>query len=414
MKSKVLSIFFTLAILTASVFLVRSEQSRRVLKADFIEVSKAKYGIFNIDVWKEKIAEIVANKIDEFQFDPKNKKELIEKIESFLYQGVDYLEITIKSQQYSSVRGFFKNAFASGLNVFDDIRGNVPALAKSIVNDLEKPETRAKIKAFIKLKIDQYADETFAQVDYTERNRILLKYEQNSVTEAAEQLSVQLQTSSESAWAYKVGIYISVLSLMLIILVSKGERLKAELMTALIACVALLSLGLFLPMIDIDARITEFDLVVLDEHIGFQNQILYFKSKSILEVVGLMLSQGQIDVVAVGFLVLSFSVLFPMAKIIACFSFLINKRENHSRVIRFFVFKSGKWSMADVLVVAIFMAYIGFSSILSEQLNQLEKISDSLQILTTNRSELNTGFFMFFAFVCLSLIVSDRINRDLK
>lgn len=67
--------------------------------------------------------------------------------------------------------------------------------------------------------------------------------------------------------------------------------------------------------------------------------------------------------------------------------------------------------MADVLVVAIFMAYIGFSSILSEQLSQLEKLSDSLQVLTTNRSELNTGFFMFFGFVCLSLVVSHKMAQ---
>jgi uncharacterized paraquat-inducible protein A len=32
------------------------------------------------------------------------------------------------------------------------------------------------------------------------------------------------------------------------------------------------------------------------------------------------------------------------------------------------VFKTGKWSMADVIVVAIFMAYIGFSGIVGEQL----------------------------------------------
>ena len=41
-------------------------------------------------------------------------------------------------------------------------------------------------------------------------------------------------------------------------------------------------------------------------------------------------------------------------------------RENP--VIRFFVLKLGKWSMADVMVVAIFMAYVGFNGMIASQL----------------------------------------------
>ena len=39
-------------------------------------------------------------------------------------------------------------------------------------------------------------------------------------------------------------------------------------------------------------------------------------------------------------------------------------------MVRFFVLKSGKWSMADVMVVAIFMAYIGFNGIITSQFGQ--------------------------------------------
>ena len=67
--------------------------------------------------------------------------------------------------------------------------------------------------------------------------------------------------------------------------------------------------------------------------------------------------------------------------------------------------------MADVMVVAIFMAYIGFSGIVTEQLNQLKDISTTMDILTTNNSSLKEGFFLFTGFVLLSILISTKIDR---
>ena len=75
------------------------------------------------------------------------------------------------------------------------------------------------------------------------------------------------------------------------------------------------------------------------------------------------------------------------------------------------IYKSGKWSMADVFVVAVFMSYIGFSGIISDQLSQLEKIKGQLNIFTTNHSELQQGFFFFAGFVLLSILISQTIKN---
>ena len=66
--------------------------------------------------------------------------------------------------------------------------------------------------------------------------------------------------------------------------------------------------------------------------------------------------------------------------------------------------------MADVMVVAIFMSYIGFTGILTEQLNQLEGLTKSLDILTTNQSSLQTGFFLFTGFAVLNLLLSQKLS----
>ena len=77
---------------------------------------------------------------------------------------------------------------------------------------------------------------------------------------------------------------------------------------------------------------------------------------------------------------------------------------------RFMVFRTGKWSMADVMVIAIFMSFIGFSGILAEQLGQLEGLTKNLDVLTTNKSSLQDGFFLFTSFVILSLLISHRLQ----
>jgi uncharacterized paraquat-inducible protein A len=153
---------------------------------------------------------------------------------------------------------------------------------------------------------------------------------------------------------------------------------------------------------------------LLGESITFNDQVLYYKSKSILEVVWLMFKQSRADVMIVGVLVLVFSVLFPLMKQIASLVFVFSERLRDSSVVRFMVFKTGKWSMADVMVIAIFMSYIGFAGIITEQLKQIESITSSIEILTTNKSSLLTGFFFFTAFAIFSLAISQKIEMQFK
>jgi hypothetical protein len=178
-----------------------------------------------------------------------------------------------------------------------------------------------------------------------------------------------------------------------------------------LAAVHLLALGVFLPMIDIDARIASMELQLMGEAISFKDQVLYYKSKSIMEVSSIMLSQGKTKVMLVGILVLLFSVIFPVSKLISSLLLIFKRSLQRNKIIHFLVFKSGKWSMADVMVVAIFMSYIGFTGIISNQLKQLENSIESLEVLSTNKSELQNGFFFFMGFVIMSIFISQRIQK---
>lgn len=390
--------------------LFQLEQQRRTIKEDLIELSNSQYGLFNVDQWKDIITNVLSKKVEEIDFTGDNKEAMRKEIEGFLHQAIDGMEKQYAPKKPKNFLDMLQTSALSAFNVFGQVRERVPEFAEEILKFLERPENRKNLQGYIRDVIDKYATDTFAQVDYSDRDAVLARYEMSDVDTAKSHLTGLMNDNKSASDPYKWLLYILVIMITGYLLLYK-QASKTELMIGLGTSVFLLAAGVLLPMIDIDARISSFNFIMLGETIAFEDQVLYFKSKSILEVVRLMLSQGGWDIVAVGFLVLAFSVLFPLTKIIFSFLLLSIRRLRDNKVAKFFVFKSGKWSMADVMVVAIFMAYIGFASILTDQLKQLER-SRSFELLTTNESTLNNGFFLFTAFVMMSLVLAQAIQRQ--
>lgn len=181
---------------------------------------------------------------------------------------------------------------------------------------------------------------------------------------------------------------------------------------SVLLALTVLFVGLTTPMIEIDARIKEMTFVLLGENISFHDQVIFFQSKSIVDVVQILVQTGKFDSAFVGILILIFSIIFPIGKLTATKLYLLgNEKWRSNKVIQFFAFKSGKWSMADVNVVAIFMAYIGFKGILDSQLENLNMKTDSLASISTNATSLQPGFILFVAFVLFGLILSTILQK---
>ncbi len=387
------------------------EQERRTIKEDLIELSNSKYELFNVDQWKEILTKVLSKKVEEIDFTGDNKEAMKQEIEGFLHEAIDTMEKQYAPKKPKNFLGMLQSSALSAFNVFGQVRARVPEFADEILKFLERPENRKNLQTYIRDVIDKYSEDSFSQVDYSDRDAILAKYDQSDVDSAKEELRSKLLANYSTSSPYRGLLYFLIVVFALFMLFYK-QISSVELMVVLGSSVFLLLAGVLLPMIDIDARIAAFKFVILGEMVAFDDQVLYFKSKSILEVVRLMITQGNWDIAAVGFLVLAFSVLFPLTKVICSFLMLNAKKLQSNKIIGFFVFKSGKWSMADVMVVAIFMAYIGFASILTDQLKQLEN-SGAYEMLTTNGSTLNTGFFLFSSFVVLSLVISQAIQRKI-
>jgi hypothetical protein len=178
-------------------------------------------------------------------------------------------------------------------------------------------------------------------------------------------------------------------------------------------CIALVLLlvGLTTAMIDIDARINSLNFELLGETVSFKNQVIFFQSKSILDVVRILIATGKYDSIFVGILILVFSILFPIAKLFSTGISLLSQRKwGKNKYIHYFAFQSGKWSMADVTVVAIFMAYIGFNGILTSQMGYLNVHSDAFTSIATNQTSLQPGYIIFVTFVLFGLTLSQILK----
>ena len=410
MKNKGLIIAVLMASITfLSVRVYHLENEKRIIKEDLIELSKVKYGLFNVDEWKAILGAVISKKIDEFNFNGANRPEAERKIAVFLHSAINDFESSFRAENSRKTLGFLNNMGASMFGVFDKIRAQIPSITEKILSFLDDPRNRKAIKGFVIQKLNEYTDQTFSDVDYSMRDAIVAKYKLTDRETAIKHLEATLVQLDEKVYPFKVTLFLLALAVGVFILVSRRLS-KSEFLYLTVICFILLLSGLMLPMIEIDARISEMSFKLLGEDVIFKDQVLYYKSKSIIEVVTLMIRQSRIDLLFVGLLVFTFSVLFPVAKLVASVIHIYSKRMQGNKFIRFMIFRTGKWSMADVMVIAIFMAYIGFSGIITEQLKQLESITQNLDILTTNRSSLLTGFFTFTAFAILSLLTSHKLQ----
>jgi uncharacterized paraquat-inducible protein A len=142
---------------------------------------------------------------------------------------------------------------------------------------------------------------------------------------------------------------------------------------------------------------------------------LYFQSKSVLDIFRILINNKDIQMKLVGLLVVMFSVFFPVLKILSSVVYYYNFRgAKENSIVRFFILKSGKWSMADVMVVAIFMAYVGFNGIISSQLSEMSAAAPGVAMLTTNGTSLQPGYYLFLTYTLLALFLSGYLTRDPK
>ena len=397
---------------TLQVFRLSAKSTK--IKHDYSEANSITYGLLSVNIWRDYITDIVINRIDDFELTPAQSDTLTKEVTNILNAVISTADNLVEQKQTTLKGKLQKLAIRTFINK-EQVFAMVPLFSRTIVAEIQKPANKEAIKFIVKSKLQEFSDSTYANTEellYVQG--ILKKYDTETLEEFNKKNNITLEHLEERTYFFTyivLGIILLFLVLWLILRNQKAVHTPLFIISVILALVVLAA-GLTTPMIEIDARFKEVDFLLIGEKISFKDQIIFFQSKSILDVVRILLDTGKFDSIMVGALVLIFSIVLPIAKLLSTQLYLAgNARWRRNSIINFFAFKSGKWSMADVYVIAVFMAYIGFKGILDKQLSFMNMNTDALVSITTNETSLQPGFILFIGFVLFNLFLSVILQK---
>jgi hypothetical protein len=384
---------------------------RTKIKEDYAQVNSFEYGLLSADVWKGMIQEIVDARIRDFKLTPKNQEILEKETAQVLNELLEKADNLAKKREngLGTVKAHFARSYVKAA------RRKLPELSEAVVGQLQKPATMQKLRDMAVKQFNVYAAQTHSLGNDAAKVKGLLS-ENNaaSVDEFNSAARRKIKDLDAQSRFYAGGLVGTALLFILAWrFVLKGRRLQRPFFSLSLGLASiLLATSLSIPMMEIDARIQSIDIMLIGERFRFNEQVVYYRSKSLMQVVQVMMRSGKADSIAVAVLILVFSILFPMLKLLSAELYLRgNERMRNSKLVHFFAFKSGKWSMADVTVVAIFMAYIGFETIVHNQLQKLNMSTSVVESVTTDASSMQPGYALFTTFVLYSMFLSVILKK---
>jgi len=166
----------------------------------------------------------------------------------------------------------------------------------------------------------------------------------------------------------------------------------------------LLALALFIPGIMLPMFSLTMDVTAATDISNLSSEIIN-KELSLINTITELYDDKRILVAG---LILLFSIVIPVVK-----SFLISfsyftKNHNLAKKLTQLVNLIGKWSMADVFVVAIFLAIMSTNHAETESMHQLAIFGFKLDITMSSStlSNVGVGFYYFTAYCIVSMIAS--------
>jgi len=382
------------------------------LKADYAKVNDITLGLFSVQQWHDKIAGIIKRQVGGFKLTKNQNNQLQAEVEGIILALINKAQALIDKPS-ETIKGKIKKFAVKKFVDIDKIKAQVPGFAKTMMARINNPANNKQLTVtamnrYAAMERTPYFDSSIRAYDSITTS-VYNKYKVNSANQLNDKLIAALNTIKTETYNYLAGMLTCIIIVLTLwwVLRKRVELHATLFVMSLLFAFILLAVGLSASMIEVDARIPSINFTLLGEHIVFKDQVLFFQSKSILDVVHVLLTQPDLQSKFVGILILVFSILFPVTKLTSTGIHLLAKRKlAENKIVRYFAFESGKWSMADVMVIAILMAYIGLNGLLQSQLESLNIKSDFLTIIATNNTSLQPGYIIFISYVLYGLVLS--------
>ena len=396
-------------------------QEQTEYKEVLAEINRINYGLFNMELWKEKAVDIFSKRINDFVVPPKAYEDIEAELRVYLNslykewllsgklvnQFVEEAEKSGKMNKF--IAKMAKDYFGKEMKNFG-LEKRIPAIAATFTEEIKRNEPM--IAGYLKQGLQGLLfDESTINIKDL-RESIYDHYGHSSLKDTNKDLSNRVATlETQINHDIKI-VYAIVLGLVFICLLTYSILGGATAISLIsFASIILLFLGVTMPMIDIDARLNAFQMDLVGSQVSFDEQYLYYQSKSILDVTSTLIKGRGIDLKIVGVMILLFSVIVPFIKLVLSSIFLYSNKIRNSNIVKGIIYHLGKWSMADVFVVAMFMAYIGFYGIITAQLGEIGGNRSGYAVETLNYSRLSPGALFFTTYCVLSIVTGILIKR---
>ena len=209
------TIFFTVQV-------IQLAKQNQELKMDLSEINHIRYGLLNVDEWAEQAAFILTERINDFEVTPENQVQLETSVSNILYTLIDEVEEIMEERTSGGFSGMKKWVAGFALDV-DQLRDSVPSFSKTVVEELDKPETKALLQDYLNEKLEDFTASTYNRDHMELLNSLLLKYGCDGKEICKELLNEKLdvkQAAINSKVLYILGL---VLLVFLLNLLSKNK-----------------------------------------------------------------------------------------------------------------------------------------------------------------------------------------------
>jgi hypothetical protein len=388
--------------------------ARRQLRTDLAQLTHVRYGLLSADRWRDIIAPILNAQIDKIDLKGQSKS-LRPMVQRSLYALLD----NIKKQMSAPLAKGAKASMPGQGNpllvnmIIGSLRPHVPEYTDVVMAELAKPKNQTGFKDSIRSVLAEGIKNTFGAVDMTEYSSILKRHECSSEEVCEQTLGKQIEQADERITRYYLTVLGSVALGFALLTVGQRGLSRSAVLVLMMFCIVLLAGGVLSPMLEVEVRITRLNATLLGTPIEFREQSLYFRSKNVIEVFQTLIEMGRPEMSIVAVLVLLFSVVFPVLKMLALSASLFRPAIlRTSRIVKFFAFESSKWSMADVMAVGIFMSFVAFNGLIGSAMQDLMNAGGQLEI-PTNSSKILPGYYLFIGFCLASIFLSKKLERGI-
>ncbi len=388
--------------------------ARRIVRTDLAEITHVRYGILSADQWRAIIGPMLSAQIDKIDLKGQSTS-LRPMVERSLYALLDNIktQMTSPNPKASGTPGRVNPMLVN--MIIGSLRPHVPEYTDVVMAELTRHQTQESFKNSIRAVMADAVRNTFGTTDMTTYSAILQRYGCSSGAACEQKLDAQIKEADTRLTRDYLIVLASAALAFILLLPGKQTLSRGAVVVLMLFSISMLVGGVLSPMLEVEVRVTKLDFTLLGTPVEFRDQSLYYRSKTVLEVSETLIQMGRPAMTLVAVLVILFSVVFPALKMLALGACLFRPallRTN--RVVKLLAFELSKWSMADVMVLAIFMSFVAFNGVIGSAWDGLHGLPNIQQVMIpTNASKILPGYYLFIGFCVSSILLSKKLEHGI-